>query len=132
MDTSMLVEVVLILPMLMPLQQSTIPRLILMGLFRKAIMYLEYFLRSASNVRLVLKWKLLAILSTVRYHVTRVYQRHLSIIRIYPSNQGNNMDIDKLKNIIKSNLVSFGLQPEQIEQITEQLLSDILDLMREE
>lgn len=42
------------------------------------------------------------------------------------------MDIDKLKNIIKSNLVSFGLQPEQIEQITEQLLSDILDLMREE
>lgn len=38
------------------------------------------------------------------------------------------MDIDKLKNIIKSNLVSFGLLPEQIDKITEQLLEDITDL----
>lgn len=38
------------------------------------------------------------------------------------------MDIDKLKNIIKSNLISVGLLPEQIEKITEQLLEDITDL----
>ncbi len=44
--------------------------------------------------------------------------------------QGRNMDIEKLKQTIKSNLVSSGLLPEQIESITEQLLADILDLMR--
>lgn len=38
------------------------------------------------------------------------------------------MDIDKLKSIIKSNLISFGLLPEQIDKITEQLLEDITDL----
>lgn len=41
------------------------------------------------------------------------------------------MDIEKLKNTIKSNLVSFNLVPEDIEKITEQLLQDILELIRE-
>ena len=40
------------------------------------------------------------------------------------------MDIDerdsRLKNIIKSNLVSFGLLPEQIEKITDQILDDVI------
>ncbi len=40
------------------------------------------------------------------------------------------MDVERLRQTIKSNLVSSGLLPEQIEAITEQLLADILDLMR--
>jgi hypothetical protein len=42
------------------------------------------------------------------------------------------MDIEErdatLKNVIKSNLVSFGLLPEQIEKITEQILDDIISI----
>ena len=38
------------------------------------------------------------------------------------------MDVEQLKQIIKSNLISYGLSPEQIESITEQLLEDILTL----
>ena len=41
------------------------------------------------------------------------------------------MDIDVLRNTIKSNLVSFNLAPDDIEKITEQLLEDILELIRE-
>lgn len=41
------------------------------------------------------------------------------------------MDIDVLRKIIKSNLVSYGLQPDQIDAITEQLLADIIDLVKE-
>lgn len=36
------------------------------------------------------------------------------------------MDIEKLRKIIRSNLVSFTLTPEDIEKITEQLLEDLL------
>ena len=39
------------------------------------------------------------------------------------------MDIDKLRQVIKSNLVSFGLLPEQIEEITNHLLADLLDVI---
>ena len=35
----------------------------------------------------------------------------------------------QLKSIIRSNLVSFGLTPEQIEGITEQLFLDIIDVL---
>ena len=41
------------------------------------------------------------------------------------------MDIEKLRNTIKSNLVSFNLTPEDIEKITEQLLQDVLRIFRE-
>lgn len=41
------------------------------------------------------------------------------------------MDIERLRNIIKSNLVSFNLSAEDIEKITEQLLSDVLGVFRE-
>jgi hypothetical protein len=41
------------------------------------------------------------------------------------------MDIERLRKTIKSNLVSFNLVPEDIEKITEQLLEDILELLRE-
>jgi hypothetical protein len=37
------------------------------------------------------------------------------------------MDIDQLKQLIKSNLVSYPLTPEQIEEITQQLSSDIIN-----
>jgi hypothetical protein len=40
------------------------------------------------------------------------------------------MDIEerdvRLKNTIKSNLVSFGLLPDQIEQITDQIVDDVI------
>ena len=40
------------------------------------------------------------------------------------------MDIEerdnRLKSVIKSNLVSFGLLPEQIEKITDQILDDVI------
>lgn len=39
------------------------------------------------------------------------------------------MDMDILRKIIKSNLISYGLQPDQIDAITEQLLADIIDLI---
>ena len=39
------------------------------------------------------------------------------------------MDIEKLRQLIKSNLVSFGLTPEDIEKITEHLIADILDMI---
>lgn len=39
------------------------------------------------------------------------------------------MDIEQLRQIIKSNLVTYGLQPNEIEQITEQLVADIEDLI---
>ncbi len=42
------------------------------------------------------------------------------------------MDIDVLKNTIKSNLVSFGLPSEKIEEITMQLLSDIIELLKKQ
>ena len=45
--------------------------------------------------------------------------------------QGLNMDIESLRHIIKSNLISLGLLPKQIEEITEQMLADIIKLMRE-
>ena len=41
------------------------------------------------------------------------------------------MDINKLKQIIKSNLVSFGLSSEQIEEITDHMLADIMDIMND-
>lgn len=41
------------------------------------------------------------------------------------------MDIDHLRSTIKSNLVSFNLSSDDIEKITEQLLEDILELIRE-
>lgn len=41
------------------------------------------------------------------------------------------MDIEKLRQVIKSNLVSFGLLPEQIEEITTHLLADIMDVIRD-
>lgn len=42
------------------------------------------------------------------------------------------MDIEMLKQIIKSNLVSYPLTPVQIEQISEQLLQDFIKIMRDE
>lgn len=42
------------------------------------------------------------------------------------------MDIEQLRQIIKSNLITYGLQPNEIEQITEQLQQDILDLLNHE
>ncbi len=39
------------------------------------------------------------------------------------------MDIEQLKQTIKSNLVSSGLLPYQIEDITVKLLADIIALM---
>ena len=41
------------------------------------------------------------------------------------------MDIDKLRSIIKSNLVSFRLEPGQIEEITEHLLRDVMEFFDE-
>lgn len=46
------------------------------------------------------------------------------------------MDIEEkeknLRNTIKSNLISFGLEAKIIEQITEQLFQDILDFISED
>ena len=39
------------------------------------------------------------------------------------------MDIEKLKQTIKSNLVSYGLLTNQIEEIIENLVADIIDLV---
>jgi hypothetical protein len=39
------------------------------------------------------------------------------------------MDIEKLRQTIKSNLVSSGLLPYQIEEITDHILSDVIALM---
>lgn len=41
------------------------------------------------------------------------------------------MDIDVLRNTIKSNLVSFNLAPDDIEKITEQLLEDLIKIIGE-
>ena len=41
------------------------------------------------------------------------------------------MDIDKLRQVIKSNLVSFGLTPDDIEKITDHLLAVVLDVIRD-
>lgn len=41
------------------------------------------------------------------------------------------MDVEKLKNTIKSNLVSFNLTPEEITKITEQILQDVLEIIGE-
>jgi hypothetical protein len=42
------------------------------------------------------------------------------------------MDIETLRQTIKSNLVTSGLLVYQIEEITEQMLADILALMRKD
>jgi hypothetical protein len=42
------------------------------------------------------------------------------------------MDIEILRQTIKSNLVTSGLLVYQIEEITEQLLTDILALIRKD
>lgn len=47
-------------------------------------------------------------------------------------NKDTNMDIETLRQTIKSNLVTSGLLVYQIEEITEQMLADILALMRKD
>ena len=39
------------------------------------------------------------------------------------------MDIEKLRQTIKSNLVSYGLQTNQIEEIIDHLVADIVALV---
>ena len=39
------------------------------------------------------------------------------------------MDIEVMKQVIKSNLVSYPLTPEQIEKITEQLVQDFIKII---
>ena len=41
------------------------------------------------------------------------------------------MDVERLRQTIKSNLVSFNLSSEDIEKITDLLLEDILEIIDE-
>ncbi len=42
------------------------------------------------------------------------------------------MDIEKLKQVIKSNLVSHNLPYDEIDKIADQILADVLSFIREE
>lgn len=63
-----------------------------------------------------------------RMYILGWLQFPMTILGYRSDHKGLNMDIDKLRQVIKSNLVSFNLTPEDIEKITEHLLEDLLKL----